>query len=161
MEKYRLARRPAVDKAGAPGAQPLQIAGVGAQRSKNFAKKMEVASAQPVVARVVKMGRTAALADDFYRALLALPASAFFAAEGQTGRAIHRLSQRAVVELAEMMPVVNQVIAGVEPAVGLHHQVAAAAGGMDAGGAGVAPTPAQYSSQKPARYRRVYATGAR
>ena len=37
-----------------------------------------------------------------------------------------------------MMPVVNQVIAGVEPAVGLHHQVAAAASGMDAGGAGMA-----------------------
>lgn len=83
MEKYRLARHPAVDKAGAPGAQPLQIAGVGAQRSKNFAKKMEVASAQPVVARVVKMGRTAALADDFYRALLALPASAFSRPKGR------------------------------------------------------------------------------
>ena len=83
------------------------------------------------------MRRAAALADHFDRAGLAFAAQAFLLTERQLHRGVNRVRQRHVVKAAQPMFGVDQMVAGVELSVGLHHQIAAAAGAVHAAAAGV------------------------
>lgn len=83
------------------------------------------------------MRRAAALADHFYRASLAFAAQTFLLTERQLHRGVDRGGERLLIEAAQPMFGVDQVVAGVELSVGLHHQVAAAAGAVHAAAAGM------------------------
>lgn len=110
----------------------MKVAGKGAHGRQNFAKEAVVAAAEAVVARGVQMRRAAALADHFDRTGLAFAAQAFLLTERQLHRGVNRVRQRHVVKAAQPMFGVDQMVAGVELSVGLHHQIAAAAGAVHA-----------------------------
>ncbi len=120
------------NKRGPPGLQAIKVAGKGAYWREDVAKEAVVASAEAVVACGVEMRRAAALADHFYRASLAFAAQTFLLTERQLHRGVDRGGERLLIEAAQPMFGVDQVVAGVELSVGLHHQVAAAAGAVHA-----------------------------
>lgn len=83
------------------------------------------------------MRRAAALADHFYRASLAFAAQTFLLTERQLHRGVNCGGERLLVKATQPMFGVDQMIAGVELSIGLHHQVAAAAGAVHAAAAGM------------------------
>ncbi len=110
------------NKRGPPGLQAIQVAGKGAYWREDVAKEAVVAAAEAVVACGVEMRRAAALADHFYRASLAFAAQTFLLTERQLHRGVDRGGERLLIEAAQPMFGVDQVVAGVELSVGLHHR---------------------------------------